>query len=315
MSGVPAEGSPEFLPRALSNAMARITSEFYGKGPARARTYVFDTYVFTILDDVLTVAEATLKQGGKQSLVRQLRLAFEDVMTATFVTEVERLTRRRVIGYHSQVVFDPDMAIEIFLLDGVPAGRDRRAAVDVESAKLHGPGRVGDADALPRGPVAAEASGGGRSGARVAQGEGRVRVALANAVMRLTNAYWGRGATRAKAFLEDDFVFCLLEEPLTTVERTLVEAGETLLVRHARIELQDLVNAQFAAQVERILGRRVVACHCQILFDPDVFALVFVLESAKAGVRCGLSSKNADVEAPVADHPTPPDPPDVSARS
>jgi hypothetical protein len=30
---------------ALSNAMARITREFYGKGPARTRTYLCDRFV------------------------------------------------------------------------------------------------------------------------------------------------------------------------------------------------------------------------------------------------------------------------------
>jgi uncharacterized protein YbcI len=33
---------------------------------------------------------------------------------------IERLTGRRVIGYHSQIVFDPEHAFEIFVLDEPP---------------------------------------------------------------------------------------------------------------------------------------------------------------------------------------------------
>jgi uncharacterized protein YbcI len=196
-------------------------------------------------------------------------------------------------------VFDPDIAIEIFVLDRPPAGENPRSDADVRSAKLRHPGSVGDADALPGRSITAEVSQVRRSPSTAPEGEGRVRAALGNAMMRLTNTYWGRGPTRAKAVLKDDFLFCMLEEPLTTVERTLAEAGQTLLVRHARIELQDLVNPEYAAQVERILGRRVVACHSQILFDPDVLVLVFVLESGDATGH-GLSSENADIEAPAA---------------
>jgi uncharacterized protein YbcI len=303
MSSARAERSPEFLPRALSNAMARICSEFYGKGPVRARTYIFDSYVFAMLDDVLTTAETTLKQGGKQSLVRQLRLAFEDLMTATFVGEVERLTRTRVIGYHSQVVFNPDMAIEIFVLDRVPEGENLEPAADVESARLQEPGSVGDADALPGTAIAAGDAPAKRSLPRAGHGDGRVRAGVANAMVRLTRTYWGRGPTRGKAFFEDDFVFCVLEEPLTTVERTLVQGGQTLLVRHARIELQEIVNPEYAKEVERILGRRVLAGHSQIVFDPDILFLVFVLDSAEVPDSDGLSSRDADIEAPVLEPP------------
>lgn len=296
---------PDFLPRALSNAMARIMSAFYGKGPARVRTYVCDTYVFAMLDDVLTTAEATLKQGGKQSVVRQLRLAFEDLMTATFTGEVERLTRTRVIGYHSQLVFDPDMVIEIFVLDRVPEGEQPELAADVRSATLDDPGSVGDADALPGAPGATGAASGKRSPWTGGYGEGPVRAALANAMIRLARTHWGKGPTRAKAFLKDNFVFCVLEKPLTTVERTLVEAGQTLLVRHARIELQEIVNPEYARQVEQILGRRVLAGHSQIVFDPDILFLVFVLDSAEVTDSDGLSSEDADIEAPVVERPAP----------
>ena len=59
------------LQAALSNAIVRIMREFYGKGAARSRTMIFDDYVFVVLEDVLTTAEMTLRNGGAGDLVRQ----------------------------------------------------------------------------------------------------------------------------------------------------------------------------------------------------------------------------------------------------
>ena len=48
--------------------------------------------------------------------MRQYRLAFQETVGPTATSAVEELTGRRVIGYHSQVVFDPMRAFEIFVL-------------------------------------------------------------------------------------------------------------------------------------------------------------------------------------------------------
>jgi uncharacterized protein YbcI len=238
---------PTALRNAISNAMARIKREFYGKGPSRTRTFVYDRIIISVLDDVLTPVELTLKRGGRSALVRRTRLTFQDIMSGTFTEQIERLTGARVLAYHSQILFDPDMAIEVFVLDR-PAHRERTPAseADVEAARLDAP----------------------------------VRAALANAMIRIVHEHWGKGPVRAKAYLEEGFVFCALEEPLTTVERTLVGGGETDLVRELRLEFQELVNQEFAAQVQTLTGRQVLACHSQIVFDPDILFLIFVLDEA-----------------------------------
>ena len=105
------------LRSAVSGAMARIKRDFYGKGPARARTYVFDDVVLAVLEDLLTPVETALKEGGRGALVRRTRLTFETVMRPTFVGEVQRLTGARVVGYHSQIVFEPDMLFVVFVLE------------------------------------------------------------------------------------------------------------------------------------------------------------------------------------------------------
>jgi uncharacterized protein YbcI len=267
------------LRNAISNAMARIKREFYGKGPSRTRTFLCDHVVFAMLDDVLTPVEVALKQGGRTGLVRRTRLTFEDIMTRTFTGEIERLTGARVLAYHSQIVFDPDMAIEIFVLDRPPYRGSPEAPVGVRSPRLDGPGEVGDADRLPGPagdrPVLASP---GADVPRARRPDGQLRSGLANAMVRIVHERWGKGPTRARAYLEDGFVFCVLEEPLTTVERTLVDAGETHLVRELRLEFHEMAGRELAEQVEALTGRRVLASHSQVVFDPDLLFEIFVLD-------------------------------------
>lgn len=107
---------------AISNEMVRLKAQHYGKGPVEAKTYLNDNFLFCVLKGGLTRVEETLIASGDATLVRQVRLRFQEQMSATFCEPVERLTGRRVLTYESQVLFDPDYVIEIFILDAQPSG-------------------------------------------------------------------------------------------------------------------------------------------------------------------------------------------------
>jgi uncharacterized protein YbcI len=109
------------LRMALSNAMVGLKKQYYGKGPARARAYLLDEYVFVVMEGGLTRSEETLLAAGKADLVRSYRLAFQETVTHTTTRAVEELTGRTVLTYHSQILFDPVRVFEIFVLDA-PAG-------------------------------------------------------------------------------------------------------------------------------------------------------------------------------------------------
>ena len=113
-SGGTADGS---LRAALANAMVGIKKRYYGRGPEGARAYVEDDYIFVVLEGGLTRNEETLLEAGKEDLVRNYRLAFQEAVTDVAVGAVEELVGRRVIGYHSQIVFNPTKAFEIFALE------------------------------------------------------------------------------------------------------------------------------------------------------------------------------------------------------
>jgi uncharacterized protein YbcI len=101
----------------ISNAMVGLKKEFYGKGPTKAKTFLNDNYIFCVMEGGLTRNEQTLVDRGHKDLVRNYRLRFQEVMEDPTVEAVQRITGRGVIGYHSQIVFDPERAFEIFVLD------------------------------------------------------------------------------------------------------------------------------------------------------------------------------------------------------
>ena len=102
---------------AISNAIVAIFSECYGRGPTKAKTYLLDNYVFTILEDLLTPVEETLVSNGREELVREVRISFQTATADRFTGAVEDVTGQRVITYQSQIAFDPPVGIEFFVLD------------------------------------------------------------------------------------------------------------------------------------------------------------------------------------------------------
>jgi uncharacterized protein YbcI len=113
----PDSGRRQSMRSEISNAMVGLKKEFYGKGPTKAKTFLNDNYVFCVMEGGLTRNEQTLIDRGHEDLVRTYRLRFQEAMEAPTVEAVQRITDRSVLGYHSQVVFHPERAFEIFVLD------------------------------------------------------------------------------------------------------------------------------------------------------------------------------------------------------
>jgi uncharacterized protein YbcI len=65
----------------------------------------------------MTTVERTLAENGESDLVRRVRLTFQEAMADSFKGVVEEALGRRVTGYHSQILIEPDVGVEFFLLD------------------------------------------------------------------------------------------------------------------------------------------------------------------------------------------------------
>ena len=102
----------------ITNGIVRLFSEYYGRGPTRAKTYMLENrYVVTVLRDTMTTVERTLAEKGERDLVRRVRLTFQEAMAASFKGVVEDVLGRRVEAYHSQILIEPDVGFEFFMLE------------------------------------------------------------------------------------------------------------------------------------------------------------------------------------------------------
>src|SRR3954454_16055133 len=104
----------------ISDALVGLKKEFYGKGPTAAKTYFNDDWVFVVLEGGLNRNEETLLAAGEHRLVREVRLRFQETMTKTICGAVEEILDRKVLTYHSQIMFDPARTVEMFLLAPSP---------------------------------------------------------------------------------------------------------------------------------------------------------------------------------------------------
>jgi uncharacterized protein YbcI len=101
----------------VSNAVVAIHAEYYGRGPTKAKTYAVDRYLLCIFEDFLTTVEETLVKRGKDDLVREVRLLFQEEIADRFKRAVAEAVGRPVATYHSQVTLHPPIGFEIFVLE------------------------------------------------------------------------------------------------------------------------------------------------------------------------------------------------------
>jgi uncharacterized protein YbcI len=104
-------------PLTISNGIAAMHREHYGRGADRVRTTIHKDTVLTRLEDCYTTVERKMIAEGEFVRVRETRMMFQDWMGATFIQIVESATGRPVRAFFSQVHEDPEIAIEVFFLE------------------------------------------------------------------------------------------------------------------------------------------------------------------------------------------------------
>ncbi len=101
----------------ISTQMVRAMKQYYGRGPVSAKSYLIDDLLFIVMREGITQSEQTMLDAGHENTVRQFRQEFENEMAQRLTYMVEQVTGRRVINYQSQVMFDPNMTVEMFVFD------------------------------------------------------------------------------------------------------------------------------------------------------------------------------------------------------
>jgi uncharacterized protein YbcI len=105
---------------AISNMVVKLVSEYTGRGPTKARTYLNDDVITVVLQEMLTKAERSLVRDGESELVLRTRLAFQQTMRKDFVEGVEQITGAKVRAFLSANHMEPDIAVETFILEPSP---------------------------------------------------------------------------------------------------------------------------------------------------------------------------------------------------
>jgi uncharacterized protein YbcI len=101
----------------ISNRIVGLLREHYGRGPMRAKTYVLDDLVVCVMRNGFIPIEETMMQSGKQDQVLEMRRDFQKMMGLRYKEIVEELTGRKVAAFLSQAHIEPDLTLEIFLLE------------------------------------------------------------------------------------------------------------------------------------------------------------------------------------------------------
>src|ERR1044072_863929 len=114
----------------VSRQIVQLHARLYGRGPTRAKTYITQDYLLSVLEEIFTPAERTLIAAGKGEHVQTTRNAFQEAVKESFIEIVEHTAGRPVRTLVSQVDLGTGVAIELFLFS---------PQTDGPRADAHGP--------------------------------------------------------------------------------------------------------------------------------------------------------------------------------
>lgn len=108
--------------------------------------------------------------------------------------------------------------------------------------------------------------------------DAQLGAAISDAMVAVLRGAVGRGPKRARTFIHDDVIFCLLHETMTPLERTLHQQDRDDTVQDVRDVLHSAMGPKAQRAVEELTGRAVLATLADHHSDPDAGVLVFLLE-------------------------------------
>ena len=105
-----------------------------------------------------------------------------------------------------------------------------------------------------------------------------LRQAISDAIVRVAADFIGRGPTRAKTYINDEVVFCVMQDTLTRGERSLVADDDGESVRQMRRRFQDAIRRHVCTAVEALTERKVVSFLSDNDVEAEMAVEVFILD-------------------------------------
>jgi uncharacterized protein YbcI len=105
---------------AISNRIVQIQRAHYGRGPIKAKTYALDDLVVVVLRGSGFTPPSNRRSWTQAIPSASSRCATtsQHTMTKRFTSTIEELTGRNVLAFLSRAHVEPDLALEIFFVDG-----------------------------------------------------------------------------------------------------------------------------------------------------------------------------------------------------
>ena len=110
-------GSPSPLAE-ISTGTVQLFRKYTGRGPSRARAFTEGNVAFVLLRNTLTPAEYEMVAAGHEDDVLRMRSGAQQAMKAELIALVEDQLGRTVEAFTSHNSVEPDLAVEVFVLDG-----------------------------------------------------------------------------------------------------------------------------------------------------------------------------------------------------
>ena len=109
-------------------------------------------------------------------------------------------------------------------------------------------------------------------------GGGSLLTAISNRIVGILREHYGRGPMRAKTYVLDDLIVCVLRDGFTAIEQTMIDTGNPERVVEMRHEFQQMMGMPFKEAIEELTGSRVTAFLSQAHVEPDITLEVFFVD-------------------------------------
>jgi uncharacterized protein YbcI len=115
--------------------------------------------------------------------------------------------------------------------------------------------------------------------AETATSWGELMAEISRSMVQLYKELYGKGPTKARTYITDDLVVCLLEGGFHRGERALLEHGQEEPVVTHREAVQETMRDRFVELIEQLVERKVVSFISGVDAATETSADLFVLDS------------------------------------
>ena len=106
---------------------------------------------------------------------------------------------------------------------------------------------------------------------------------ITNRIVAFMREHYGRGPIKAKTYVLDNLIVCVLSDGFTAIEKTMVEGGEPERVLEMRRDFQRMMRVRYSEMIEEQTGRKVLAFLSQSHVSPDLTVEIFLMDGPLPG--------------------------------